>query len=256
MKRMPVQPETLTPWLDLSSPRDASHLYRVSHSIDTEAAYNVASAYQAMGHVLGRSLYNHPPQPNTPECERMLPLQRKLGPTVRLIRAGRPATHENRAEHRRTRKLGSTELEGPFHELWRPVFEPQRRDLLILTPRYRDLLPAEFRNRWHIEFHDRQGSRYRHLAGGRSAMPKEPRTAVFLLNKPDFYQGASLTSFFGPCGLTGLVFSLMLRERHSDWLLQPGLRMVELIGTRIPRRSEDLGYTDAWQAITLFHTQI
>jgi hypothetical protein len=248
--------ETLVPWLDLAAPRDESHRPRVSHTIDTEAAYNVAAAFQARGHVLGRSLYNHPPEPGTPESERLMRIRRPLGPGVRLIRAGRPALHEDRGANRRTRKLGHTEIEVPFHALWRPVFPILRRNVMVLAQPFRDLLPPEFQSRGHVEFLERQGSRYTHVVGGRRAMPKEPRTAVFLLNKPDFFRGASLTSFFGPCGLTGLIFSLMLRERHSDWLRKPGLRMVELICTKVPRRTEDLGYTDAWQAVSVFHTQI
>jgi hypothetical protein len=55
------------------------------------------------------------------------------------------------------------------------------------------------------------------------------------------------------CGLSGLILSLLLRERHPDRLAKPGIRMVELIGTRIPRRMEDLSFTDSWEVVSLFH---
>jgi len=62
-------------------------------------------------------------------------------------------------------------------------------------------LSAGFRNRWHAEGAPRQGNVYRWLAGGRKAMPKEPRTPVFLLNTQDFFRGAAPTSIFGMDGV-------------------------------------------------------
>jgi hypothetical protein len=32
--------------------------------------------------------------------------------------------------------------------------------------------------------------------------------------------------------------------------------MVELIGTKIPERAEDLSYTDEWKVVSLFHVAI
>lgn len=251
-RRSLTRPETLVPWLDLDSPRDPGHQHRVSRTIDTEAVYNLVNALTPLGHRCGRTLYNHPPKADAPEEERWLKFQRKFDASIRLIRASRPVLDEDASANPRVRKPAYTELEQPFHESWRPAFAIIRRNILVLAPHLRRLLPPGFESRGHIEFSQRQGSRYTKLAG---RLPKEPRTAVFVLSKPDFYQGASLTSIVGMCGLSVLIWSQLLSERHVEWLTRPGLRMVELIGTRIPPRAEDLGYTDEWQAVSLFHVE-
>jgi hypothetical protein len=56
-------------------------------------------------------------------------------------------------------------------------------------------------------------------------------------------------------GLSGLIGSLLVSERYPEWLLQPGVRMIELIGTPIEPDAEDLSYTDTWQVVSLFHAR-
>ena len=248
------EPDVLVPCLFLDSPRDHSHTYKVSRTIDTEAVFHVVSALVALGHRLGRSLYLHPPtQP--PDEGRAVPLKRKLSRGMRLVFGSRPRLDDDRRNHPRVRKPSFTELEQPFTKIWRPFFRKLLRPMLLLPPELSALLPAEYANRDHIEFLQRQGSAYKWLAGGKKRVP-EHRTCAFLLNKDDFYQGAALTSFFAMDGVAALIWSQLLLERHADWLTQPGLRMVELIGTDIRGRMEDLSIVDHWQAVPLFHVQV
>ena len=84
--------EVLVPCLFLDSPRDHSHKYKVSRTLDTEAVFNVASAFPSRRYRLGRSLYLHPPPERTPDEERAFPLARKLsrggsGSSSALVRA-------------------------------------------------------------------------------------------------------------------------------------------------------------------------
>jgi hypothetical protein len=250
-----TEPDVLVPCLFLDSPRDQSHKYKVSRTLDTEAVFNVASAFQSRGYRLGRSLYLHPPPERTPDEERAFPLTRKLSRGIRLVFGSRPGLDDNPEDNPRVMKPSFTELEELFLKVWRPRFRKLARPMLVLPPELSDLLPAEYANRDHIEFSQRQGSSYQRLSGGKKRVPKN-RTCAFLLNLDDFYKGAALTSFFAMDGVAGLIWSELLRDRHAKWLTQPGFRMVELIGTKIPERMEDLSFVDAWEAVSLRHVQV
>jgi hypothetical protein len=250
-----TEPDLLVPCLFLDSPRDHSHKYKVSRTLDTEAVFNVASAFPSRRYRLGRSLYLHPPPERTPDEERAFPLARKLSRGIRLLFGSRPGLDDNAADNPRVMKPSFTELEELFLKLWRPLFRKLARPMLMLPPEISALLPAEYANRDHIDFMQGQGSGYKWLSGGRRRVPQH-RTCAFLLNKEGFYQGASLTSFFAMDGVAGLIWSQLLRDRHAAWLTQPGFRMVELIGTSIPRRMEDLSFVDSWQVVSLFHVDV
>ena len=254
MKTQPkrkTKQDVLVPCLFLDSPRDHSHQYRVSRTLDTEAVFNVGIALQALGHRLGRTLYLHPPPERSRDPERPFPLTRKLSSEMRVLLGSRPGLNEDRLATNRVMKPSFTELEQPFQGSWRPYFKKLLRPMLVLAPEIAALLPAEYANRDHIEFSQRQGSSYSWLAG-RKRLPKY-HTCAFLLNQEGFYQGASLTSFFAMDGVVGLIWSQLLRDRHAAWLEEPGFRMVELIGTKIPRRMEDLSFVDDWQVVSLLH---
>jgi hypothetical protein len=250
-----MEPDVLVPSLFLDSPRDHSHKYKVSRTLDTEAVFNVASAFPSRRYRLGRSLYLHPPPERTPDEQRAFPLARKLSPGMRVLFGSRPRLDDNPKDNPRVMKPSFTALEELFTKAWRPRFRKLTRPMLVLPPELADLLPAEYANRDHIEFMQGQGSGYKWLAGGRNRVPKL-RTCAFLLNKEDFYQGAALTSFFAMDGVAGLIWSQLLRDRHAEWLTQPGFRMVELIGTKIPGRMEDLSFVDDWEVVSLLHVQV
>jgi len=91
------QSDVHVPWLNLDPPRDHSHKHRVSRTLDTEAVFNLVTTLMEMGHKRDRTLYNHPPQRDTPE--RMLPLKRSLGPGHKVIAGSRPGLFEDRTAY-------------------------------------------------------------------------------------------------------------------------------------------------------------
>jgi hypothetical protein len=254
-KPISVPPETVSCWLDLAATRDKSHIHRASLTIDTEAAGLLKQAFVQQGARPGRSTYSHPRDPEADPTAPARKLLRPLGPGLRFVRASRPALHEDRVATNRVRKPGDTELENPFHAYWRPVFSFLRRNIVILAEHFADLLLEDFEDRRDLQVSVRMGSRYKRV-GGVEVGPKEPRCAVFLMNVPEFHRGVALTSLFGMCGLSGLIGSQLVTERHPEWLTQPGVRMIELVGTPIPRDAEDLSYTDSWQVLSLFHAPV
>lgn len=243
--------QTLVPFLQLDSPRDHSHSYRLSRPLDGEAVYNAVIALLAQGHTLGRTRYNHPPEEKWEGAPPILPLTHPIGPGDRVIAASRPPLFEDKEKHPKVMKPGYTELEEPLCRAWLPFFKDIVRTTFHIAPHLHEEFEEGFESRSYVDVGARQGSPYRRLLGVKR--PKEPRTCVFLLNLDDFYRGAALTSFFGMDGVSGLVFSLMLRERHPEWLETKGFRMVELVGTKIPPRTDDLSFSDAWEAISILH---
>lgn len=231
-----------------------THRYKASRTIDTEAVDNVVATLVSMGHESDRSLYLQPPPPTkepgaTPQ---LVPLKRKLTSRTRLVVGSRPALYEDPTANTRTRKRSEHELEHPFHEVWLPKFDMIRRNVITVSEEVKAQFAPEFRNRSHVEVLQRQGSRYTRLADG-PKLPRGTRTCGFLLNRRNFYKGAALTSFFAMDGVAGLILSLLIGERHPEWLEEPGFRMVEMIGTHIPGHNEDLAFIDDWQIFTLAH---
>lgn len=245
--------QAIVPSYYLDSPKP-DHVYRVSRPLDSEAVGYGMQSLISMGYTRGYSIYFHPPEPSHDPAvpPRIVPLGRALSPEKRILIGTRPALFEDPEAVPKPRKKCFHEIEAPFEDAWRPYFAMKRRNFLTLTPEYRALLPDAFADRWWIELYQRQGSRYKRLAG----IPRprnEQRTCAFILNRTDFYQGASLTSFFAMDGLANLIFAKLVSERHPKWFVEPGFRMIELVGTPLPKQIRDLDFADDWELVSLIH---
>lgn len=258
---MPKKPlrkkHVIVPCRYLVDAKSNEHKYHVSRTLDCEAIDIARAALVSMGHTGGRSIYFQPPrQPQAPDAPTpTVPLERLLSPEMLLLYGSRPPIFEDKWSHPKIRKSSHHELEPPFVDAWRRFFRKKRRDVLELAGEAEARLTPEVADRSYIEFRTSAGSFYKRLAGSARRLPPEPRTCGFVLNLSDFYQGASLTSFFAMDGLACLIMSTLIAERHPGWLDEPGFRMVEMIGTPIPDAFQDLDFVDDWEIVTLVHFQ-
>lgn len=251
-------PRRAHPFLSLHPPHDASRTQRFVCR-DTISHLNVAAALWQQGIEPGDIILNWPKGPDDDESV-LTPIDADLDRDDLVVYLTRPALDDGEWDTRRQLTRAYTDLEAHALRRCRPYFGYLDRAMLKLDPQIQALLPSGYESRSMISFYMRMWATYKELHGraanGRhSRMPKDLRTAAFVLNLPALWDGGpALLCAFAMDGAIAAGWSSILRYKHPEWLLAPGFRMVELIVTEIPERPTHPRFGLDWQIEELIHT--
>ena len=235
-------------------PRSEGRKVRVSFHVDVAAAWNVAGALERAGFMLGNMFFHYPP----PEqgAPGLLPIDvSRVGPNDLILTATRLETEPPDSEVRCRKQVqrGHTNLEQVIEAKWRGYIDISERLRVVVRPRLAKRFDQAHANRFHIRFSEGEGAHYKRLMDSAlRSIDKNPpyATAGYVLRLRELWPGGpGYLGFFGLDGTAALLFSDVLRRRHTDLLHEEGFAIVELTGPgAVPEREPDMRWASNWRS--------
>ena len=258
---------TLNPAFSFNPPRSAGRPLPLSWTRDVEAALNTLGALAPYGYRLGESIRNKPPEHPPRSGDPLLEIETELGRSnvvfwgTRFVLDDPIYVREDGTIVRPVKHvpLGHTTLERDVFAVVRPYFAHLDRVQLTIAPFLRSELRPGYERYWSLEFQPRKWARIRALGADASWKPnrKEIRTLGVVMRlesiKPD---GPGLLALWAMEGTIGVLLSYLVAQKHPEWLLEEGLRLVELVGPPISERPTSLRFALDWEMNTILHHRI
>ena len=222
---------------------------KMAEHVDVTAMMHVNDALYRQGYTLGEAQLNQPPADASPSERFGLA---SFEPGALIVSATRPDLEPDDAapfDCKKTVQKGFTPLEELIEAAWRAVLLLCVRIQVKVHPFAIPYFTQGFASRRNIEFNARKGARYVGLPDEPSYRPGGAAlTAAYLLRLRELWPGGpSYLGFFAMDSWTALVWSQLLRRRHSDLLQSEGFFMAELSGP-LPARAPDLSWAFDWQS--------
>lgn len=232
-------------------PHEKDRPLPIFYTRDKHAQLNLFGALAQRGRRLGESILNYPPPGGWRPGDRLYETSLELGPRHEVLVTTRPPLDDELHGEPKQVLRGYTELEWRVLQAVRPYFEHLSRSQVRLSKKVVEKLPHGYEPYANAVVYQRVCAWYQEFpfAPRGQKTPKRKSTPVFLLRKPRFTRdGATLVLAFGMDGTMGLIWSYLLARVHTDWLFEPGFRMVELSGPELPERPTDLRLALDWKA--------
>jgi len=248
-------------------PRSEGRPLPDSWTRDVEAALNTFGALAPYGYRLGESIRNKPPERPPRSGDPLLEIETELGRAnivfwgTRFVLDDPIYVRENGTIVRPVKHvpLGHTTLERDIFAVVRPYFAYLDREQLTIAPFLRSALRPRYEGHSSLEFQPRKWARIKALGADPSWKPnrKEIRTIGVVMRlesiTPD---GPGLLAVWAMEGTIGVLFSYLVAQKHPEWLLEEGLRLVELVGPPISQRPTSLRFALGWEMNTILHHRI
>jgi hypothetical protein len=241
----------------LNSPRDTTRRVPPFQIRDGGAAWLIAAALEDEGFQLGEILPNSPPPPAEEEEEELEPEDRAevdlspVAPDDLVLTTTRIPVSDRAQGDRSQVQRGWTTLEDPLFALWILFLDIISRSHVRLAAPMRSKVRPGYEDRREVAFRMRKGASYRERNAmdgtGWHWVPREPRTAAFLLRVLELWPGGpGYLGIFGMDGTSTLIWAWLLRHRAPELLRQPAFVMADLCGGQIPERPTDLSWIGRW----------
>lgn len=262
----PDEIRILNPTLWFNSPRDWKRDLPLSWTRDVELSLHVFGALAPYGYRLGDVIRNkpprHPPGPGDPPVAIATPLgaQNMVCGGTRWALDDEVAKRRAKDEPRVVKPLprGHTSTERDIYRTARPFFSWLSRDEMTIADFLRSQLAPGYEHFASIQFYMQRWAAIKAL--GRSGFKGEPKRihTVGVVMRVEHMRpgGPGLLCVFGMDGSSGVAFSYAIAKRHPEWLLEPGLRLVELVGEPVPDHATDLEFALDWRMTTFLHYPI
>jgi hypothetical protein len=237
-------------------PRDSLSYRPISYTRDKHPQLLLFGALAERGRRLGESILNYPPPDGWKPGDKLYETQIELGPCHEVLVTTRPPLDDKSFGEPKQVLRGYTEIEWRVMQALRPYFEHLSRSQVRLAPDVAAKLRPGFEHHANAVIFQRVCAYYKEflLAPRKQREPKKKATPAFLLRKPGFTpDGATLIAAFAMDGTMALIWSYLLARVHTDWLFEPGFRMVELSGPELPERPTDLRFALDWKAEEIVH---
>lgn len=242
----------LHPFFNFQNPKADGRKVRVGFHVDVAAAWNVAAAFECKGFSLGSLLFNFPPQEGEPRAQMRIDTSR-FAPSDLIVTSTRFETEPPNSVDacRKQVQRGYTDLETLIESHWRQHIATSRRLFLKLQPRHAKHFAQGYENRFRIRFFEEEGAPYKHLANAEErqndAHPPSA-SAAYLLRVRELHPGGpGYLGFFGLDSTTTLVWSHLLRHKHTELLHEEGFAIAEISGP-IPMREPDMAFAEEWKS--------
>jgi hypothetical protein len=234
---------------------------------DVEPALNAFGALAPYGYVYGEAIRNKPPKRRPRPTDPLFAIDVELGPRNVVFWGTRFALDDQTfvdATGKLVRPtkwlpLGHTRLERAVFDAVRPCFENLDRKELTFAEPLRSHLEPGFEDRFSIEFAQRTWASYSALGGNPGWKPnkREIRTLGIAMRLESIAPGGpGLIALWAMEGTIAVAWSYLVATKHPEWLLEPGLRAVELVGPPIEERPTSLRFAREWEMHTILDYRI
>lgn len=255
------------PAFSFNPPRDRTRHLPDSWTRDVELALNVFGALAPYGYRYGEAIRNKPPKVPPKPGDPLLEIEVELG-LRNIVFWGTRFVLDDPFYVRKDGKVvrpikwlprGHTTLERDVFAAVRPYFAHLDREQVTLAPALRDQLAPGYEDRWSIEFYQRTWARYKALGANPSWEPNEEeiRTLGVAMRLESIKPGGpGLIAVWAMEGTIAVAWSYLVAHKHPEWLLEPGLRLVELVGPPIHERPTSLRFARDWEMHTILDHRI
>jgi hypothetical protein len=237
-------------------PRDSESYLPIFYTRDKHPQLHLFGALAERGRRLGESILNYPPPEGWKPGDKLYGTQLELGPRHELLVTTRaPLDDKSYGEPKQVLR-GYSVIEWQVMQALRPYFTHLSRSQVHLAPGVAKLLRPGFEHCRNAIVYQRVCAYYKEFLQVPSKLrtPKKKATPAFLLRQPGFTPGgATLIAAFAMDGTMAQIWSYLLARVHTDWLFEPGFRMVELCGPELPKRPTDLRFVLDWKAEEMVH---